>query len=118
MRALADALAGAFHVEGARYCVLGMLTGRVVDDMVAPLVAAGVTAFYCCPPHSPRAMSQHDVADAVRRAGAQAVAFPSAAAALAYAREHATDDDLIVAAGSLYLVGEVRALILKVEHRH
>lgn len=118
MRALAAALGGAFHVEGARVCVLGMLTGRVVDDMVAPLVDAGVTTFYCCPPSSPRAMSQHVVADAVRRAGADAVAFPSAAAALAYAREHATDDDLIIVAGSLYLVGEVRALVLKVEHRH
>jgi dihydrofolate synthase / folylpolyglutamate synthase len=118
VRALVAALGGAFHVEGARRCVLGMLNGRVVDDMVTPLVAAGVSEFYCCPPSSPRAMSQHDVADAVRRAGGTAVAFPSVAAALAYAREHATDDDLIIAAGSLYLVAEVRAIVLKVDHRH
>ena len=118
VRALCAALDGAFHVAGERRCVLGMLTGREVDDMVAPLVALGFTEFHCCAPHSPRAMDAHTVAEAVRRSGGVAFEHSSVSAALAYAREHSSDDDLIVAAGSLYLVAQVRADVLHVASRH
>jgi len=118
MRALAATLDGAFHVDGERRCVIGMLTGRDVDDMVAPLVAMGFTEFHCCAPHSPRALSAAAVAEAVRRAGAIAFEHPSSASALAHARERSTDDDLIVVAGSLYLVAEVRGEVLHVASRH
>ncbi len=118
MRALAVTLDGAFHVEGERRCVLGMLTGRDVDDMVAPLVSLGFTEFHCCTPHSPRAMAASEVAAAVRRAGGVAVEHPNGTSALAHAREHSSDDDLIVVAGSLYLVAEVRGEIIHVASRH
>ena len=118
VRALCAALDGAFHVVGARRCVLGMLGGRKVDDMVEPLVALGFTEFHCCAPASPRAMEARVVADAVRRAGGVAYEHPSVSAALAYAREHSNDEDLIVAAGSLYLVAQVRADVLHVVSKH
>ena len=118
VRALVATLDGAFHVEGTRRCILGMLTGREIIDMVTPLVELGFTEFHCCAPHSPRAASAHDVAQAVRDAGGVAIEHPSVAAALAYAREHSTDEDLIVAAGSLYLVAEVRAEVMHVASRH
>ena len=118
IRAMCAALDGAFHVSGERRCVLGMLTGRVVDDMVRPLVALGFTEFHCGAPNSPRAMSTHLVADAVRRAGGVAYEHSSVSAALAHAREHSGDDDLIVAAGSLYLVAQVRADVLRLATRH
>jgi len=118
VRALVATLDGAFHVEGTRRCILGMLTGREIIDMVTPLVELGFTEFHCCAPHSPRAASAHDVAQAVRNAGGVAIEHPSVAAALAYAREHSTDEDLIVAAGSLYLVAEVRAVVMHVASRH
>ena len=118
VRALVATLDGAFHVEGARRCVLGMLAGRDIDDMVAPLVALGFTEFHCCPPHSPRAVPAADVANALRRLGAVAYEHPSGAVALAHARERSTDEDLIVVAGSLYLVAEVRGEIKHVISRH
>jgi dihydrofolate synthase/folylpolyglutamate synthase len=118
MRALAATLDGAFHVDGARRCVIGMLTGRDVDDMVTPLVTMGFTEFHCCAPNSPRAVSASVVAEALRRHGAVAFEHPNAAAALAHARERSTDDDLIVVAGSLYLVAEVRGEVLHVASRH
>lgn len=118
IRAMCAALDGAFHVTGERRCVLGMLTGREVDDMVEPLVSLGFTEFHCCAPNSPRAMSARVVAEAVRRAGGVAYEHASASAALAYAREHSNDDDLIVAAGSLYLVAQVRGEVLHVLTRH
>jgi dihydrofolate synthase/folylpolyglutamate synthase len=118
VRALARSLDGAFHVDGVRRAVLGMLTGRDVDDMVAPLVECGVSEFFCCAPASPRAMDPELVADAVTRAGRTASVHPSAASAIAHARERSGEDDLVVVAGSLYLVAEARALVLGVEHRH
>ena len=118
VRALVATLDGAFHVAGQRRCVLGMLTGRNIDDMVTPLVTLGFTEFFCCPPRSPRAASASDVAAAVREAGGVAFEHPSGTAALAHARERSNDDDLIVVAGSLYLVGEVRGEVAHVPSRH
>ena len=118
VRALVATLDGAFHVEGARRCVIGMLGGRDIDDMVAPLVALGFTEFHCCAPHSPRAIPAADVARALRRLGAVAYEHPNGTAALAHARERSTDEDLIVVAGSLYLVAEVRGEIMHVVSRH
>ncbi|NNN08884.1 MAG: dihydrofolate synthase [Acidimicrobiaceae bacterium] len=118
IRALCAALDGAFHVAGERRCVLGMLGGRDVDDMVGPLVALGFNEFHCCAPTSPRAMDVRAVAEAVRRAGGVAYEHSSVSVALAHAREHSGDDDLIVAAGSLYLVAQVRADVLHLLSRH
>ncbi len=118
MRALAQAFNGAFHVEGVRRCVLGMLSGRDVDDMVAPLVQAGVAEFFCCAPRSPRAMEASVVADAVRRAGAVAYEYASVESALAHAREYSREEDLIIVAGSLYVVGEVRSRLLGLSYHH
>ena len=118
VRALVATLDGAFYVEGERRCVLGMLAGRDLDDMVEPLVAAGFAEFHCCAPRSPRAIPAGEVAAALRRHGAVALEHPSASAALAHARERSTDEDLIVVAGSLYLVAEVRGEVLRIANRH
>jgi dihydrofolate synthase/folylpolyglutamate synthase len=118
VKALVATLDGAFHVEGERRCVIGMLSGRVVDDMVEPLVGLGFTEFHCCAPHSPRALPADEVAAAVRRMGGVAYEHPSGTIALAHARERSTDEDLIVVAGSLYLVAEVRGEVMRVVSRH
>jgi dihydrofolate synthase/folylpolyglutamate synthase len=118
VKALVATLDGAFHVAGERRCVLGMLSGRNIDDMVEPLVALGFTEFHCCAPHSPRAFSANDVANSVRRHGGVAYEHPSGVSALAHARERSTDEDLIVVAGSLYLVAEVRGEVMRVHSRH
>jgi dihydrofolate synthase/folylpolyglutamate synthase len=118
VRALVATLDGAFHVEGERRCVLGMLSGRDVDDMVEPLVSLGFTEFHTCAPNSPRAVNASEVANVVRRHGGVAYEHPNALSALAHARERSTDEDLIVVAGSLYLVAEVRGEVLRVRSRH
>lgn len=118
IRALVATLDGAFDVHGERRCVLGMLAGREMDDMIEPLVAAGFSEFYCCAPHSPRAVPVGQVVAALRRLGATAYEHPSSRAALAHARERSSDDDLIVVTGSLYLVAEVRGDVLHIASRH
>lgn len=118
VRALVAALDGAFDITGARRCVFGVLVGRDLDDMVAPLVGAGFTEFHVCAPVSPRAVPASELAAVLRRHGAVAYEHASSKSALAHAREHSSDDDLIVVAGSLYLVAEVRGEILHVADRH
>ena len=118
VRVLCAALDGAFHVEGTRRCVLGMLSGRDVAEMVAPLVEVGFEEFFCCAPTSPRAVPPAEVAAALRALGAVAYEHPGSATALAHARERSGDDDLIVVTGSLYLVGEVRGEVLGISSRH
>jgi len=118
VRALVATLDGAFDVRGERRCVVGILSGRNLDDMVAPLVGASFTEFHCCAPHSPRAVPVEELVAALQRHGATAFAHPNAKSALAHARERSTDDDLIVVTGSLYLVAEVRGEILHVASRH
>jgi dihydrofolate synthase/folylpolyglutamate synthase len=118
IRALVATLDGAFDVRGERRCVVGILSGRNLDDMVAPLVGANFTEFHCCAPHSPRAVPVDELVAALQRHGATAFAHPNAKSALAHARERSTDDDLIVVTGSLYLVAEVRGEILHVVSRH
>ncbi len=118
MRALVATLDGAFDVRGERRCVIGMLTGRDLDDMVVPLLGAGFVEFHCCAPRSPRAVPVAELVEVLQRHGASAFAHPSAKAALAHARERSSDDDLIVVAGSLYLVAEVRGEVLHVASRH
>ncbi len=118
IRALVATLDGAFHVDGERRCILGMLSGREIDDMVEPLVQLGFTEFHCTKPASPRGVEASEVARSVRKFGATAFEHSSGRSALAHAREHSTDEDLIVVAGSLYLVAEVRGEILKIPSRH
>lgn len=118
VRALVATLDGAFDVRGERRCVLGMLTGRNIDDMITPLLGAGFSEFYCCAPHSPRAVPVRELVMALERQGAVAYEHPNARVALAHARERSTDEDLIVVAGSLYLVAEVRGEVLHVASRH
>ncbi|MGA7835329.1 MAG: Mur ligase family protein [Acidimicrobiales bacterium] len=118
VRALVATLDGAFDVRGERRCVLGMLTGRNVDDMITPLLGAGFSEFYCCAPHSPRAVPVREVVAALERNGAVAYEHPNAKVALAHARERSTDEDLIVVTGSLYLVAEIRGEVLHVPSRH
>lgn len=118
VRALAATLDGAFDVRGERRCVLGMLSGRPLEDMVAPLLGAGFAEFHCCAPKSPRAVAPSLIVAALRRLGATAFEHPSSSAALAHARERSNDDDLIVVTGSLYLVAEVRSEVLHVPTRH
>ena len=115
---LVATLDGAFDVSGERRCVLGMLTGRDLDDMVTPLIGASFTEFYCCAPNSPRAVPASELVRVLQRHGAIAYEHPNSRAALAHARERSNDDDLIIVAGSLYLVAEVRGEVLRIPSRH
>jgi dihydrofolate synthase / folylpolyglutamate synthase len=64
------------------------------------------------PIHNPRAASLNDLAAAAEAIGVPATAEPSIEAALAEARRVTPPNGIIIATGSIYLVGELRTLAL------
>ena len=109
MAALGDALLEEFAVEGSAVAVVGMLSGRDPSAMLAPLADAGVRVVVACRPESPRAMPASEVADAARALGLAVHTEPDVRDALRLARSLVEADGLVVAAGSLYVVGAARA---------
>lgn len=112
MHALARALAD-FSVEGRTVAVVGMLSGRDPSAMLAPLASAGVRTLVACAPQSPRAQPPGAVAEAADAAGMEVVLAAAVADAVSLARELAGEQGLVVVAGSLYVVAEARALLVR-----
>ena len=121
-------LDGAHNVDGASalaesipalfpdrkiFQVCGMMDDKDVEAAVA-ILAPLAAAFYAAPVAYHRTATAKRVADAARAAGAGGVAeFPSAKAALDAAVAAAKKENgMVLVAGSLYLVGEVKAALL------
>ena len=111
--ALAGALEEGFHVSGTRVVVLGMLEGRDPEDLLAPLVAAGLRTVVCVAPATPRAMDPETIAVAARSLGASATVATSIEAGCTEATALAGADGLVLATGSLYVVGDARLALLR-----
>ncbi len=109
----AAALAAALHeLHPGRpvELVFGVLADKDHSGMLAALVPA-VRRIHAAAPSTPRARPAEEVRGLAAVAGAAADAHSTVAGALACAREAARDGALVVVAGSLYLVGEARALL-------
>lgn len=118
VRALAATLDEAFHLQGERRVVLGMLTGREIADMLEPLLELGVTEFVVCEPRSPRTQSAELIAQHIAERGGEVTVVIDPREALRYARTQSQPEDQIVVAGSLYLVGDVRSGLLALPYQH
>ncbi|MGH9180929.1 MAG: glutamate ligase domain-containing protein, partial [Acidimicrobiales bacterium] len=109
--AAAATLADDFGAVASRLLVVGLLRGRDPAEILGHL-AGGITRLVvACEPPSPRALPAGEVAGAARSLGLVAQEASSPAAALAIARQAARPEELILVAGSLYLVGAARALL-------
>ena len=110
-RCLADTLSELFAAERL-FLVLGMATDKKVEDVVANLAPLAheviVTAF-----RSPRACKPQRLADEVRRHGVAVRVAESPDQALALARAAARPTDAICVTGSVLLLGEIKAHLLK-----
>jgi dihydrofolate synthase/folylpolyglutamate synthase len=109
--ALADTLAEEFTPLGSRLLVLGMLAGREPSEVVEPLAEVGFDSVIVTEPPSPRARPAAEVAAAVREAGLHAEVVADPWTAVERALAHAAEEDLVVVAGSFYLVGPARTVI-------
>jgi dihydrofolate synthase/folylpolyglutamate synthase len=109
--AMAVAIDEEFGEARSRIMVVGMLRGKDPGEMLQALGAPKARYVITCPPPSPRAQPADVVAKAALLLGVDAEPTASVAEALDRARELATDDDLIVVTGSLYVVGAARAAV-------
>lgn len=121
-------LDGAHNPQGAdtvaqyvRACLgsrrIVVLTGVMADKDVAHVVdcIAPLADRVLCvePEHMPRAMKAEQLADLYRVRTQKAVsAIPDTGQALKAARENVGENDVILVCGSLYLVGEVRKMLV------
>ncbi len=93
------------------HLLFGVLADKDHGPMLRTLAPLSASVHLVAPP-SPRALSPaHSLPDA-QRLCADVVACPSVDAALASARSRARGNDLIVCAGSLVLVGAIRATLV------
>lgn len=93
--------------------VVGLLAGRDVPLLAAPLLAGDETVIVA-PPSSERAADPAEVAAAFAEAGAVVQQQPNVAAALDLARALAGEGGAVFVVGSLYTVSEARELLLGV----
>ncbi len=110
-RALADALPGL--APGRRWvAVLGVSSDKDVAGIVGP-IASRASAIVATASTHDRALAPGDLARAAGAFTAAVHQAPDLAGALALARSLAGAGGAIVVAGSLFLVGEARALLLR-----
>jgi dihydrofolate synthase/folylpolyglutamate synthase len=107
--ALADALR-ALHPDRPVELVFGVLADKDAPGMLGALAPAA-RRLHLVAPASPRARPAGELEALCATLGAPAHAHGDLAAALACARAAARDGALVCVAGSLYLVGEARAVL-------
>lgn len=92
--------------------VLGVSADKDVAGVLAPLVEMGVTIVATRASNSPRALQPGVIADIARALGTGEVHEEEGPRqALEKARRLTSEGDLVLVAGSLFLVGEVRTLL-------
>ena len=109
MRALC-AYADAWLPREKTVLLTGMLADKETEKMTRRL-SARVRCAVCMTPKNPRALPAGELADAFCRDGLRVYVEEDAARALAKARSLAGPEGIVLAAGSLYLIGELRTLL-------
>jgi dihydrofolate synthase/folylpolyglutamate synthase len=112
--ALRDALSEEF-ASGPRTLVVGLLREKEPREMLRALGIDDVARLVCCPPPSGRARDPHDVAAAARDLGLpehDIVVAESVPEAVTEALLQTPEEGQIVIAGSLYVVGAARSLLV------
>lgn len=111
--AAARALAAALDSLSARpaLLILGVTADKDVPGVIRELTGLAPLVIATRAELSPRALMPAQLAELAELAGESALQADNAAAALQLARRLSKPDELIVVAGSLYLLGELRPLL-------
>ncbi len=96
---------------GSWVLVVGLLSGKDAAEMLLALGAKDFDAVICTEPNWSRAIAAEDIALAASALGISAEVVRKPIDALQRARAVTADDDLIMVAGSLYVVGDIRSAI-------
>lgn len=105
-------LAEDFTLSGSLILVVGMLGGRDPAEMLDALGAREAGFLIACTPRSPRAIPAAQVAAAADGLGIVAEAVPDVTDAVNRALALATDEDLVLVTGSLYVIGTARRFLV------
>lgn len=88
--------------------LIGVLADKDIEGVLAPVLPLAKAVFTITPP-SPRALESEKLSSLLReRFGIESIPFSSIHDGIAASLAFAADDDVIVAFGSLYSVGEIR----------
>ncbi len=107
----AQTLAEDITLAGSVLLVVGLLEGRDPEAVLRALGAAEAGMVVACSPDSPRALSSAALAGVAQGLGAVAESVPDPVDAVHRALAVATEDDLVLVTGSLYVAGPVRAAL-------
>jgi len=101
-----------FSPEGKRILVVGALKGRDPQMLLSALRADEFDAVICCTAPSPRGLGANDLASAAKQMGCeQVVVCETVEAACDKALNIAREEDAVLVAGSLYVVGSARTYL-------
>ncbi len=109
---LAEAIDEEFSPLGSRVLILGMLEGRDPSPFLEALAPARFDVLVTTTPETPRALASARLAHAAQDAGWVVSDIADPMAAVERVLAEAGEEDMIVIAGSFYLVGPARALLL------
>ena len=90
--------------------VMGVLADKAVGQIVE-LARHMADEFIITEPDNPRKMPADELAAMLTSKGKECIVCPVPADAVKKAREMADDYDVVICAGSLYLIGEIRKLL-------
>ncbi len=113
-RALADYLASA-AISGVRL-VVGMKGDKAAEAMLSRLLPHAL-ALYCAPPPVDLPAAPESLAATAQAAGVPARTFPRVADAMEAALRERRDGEVVVVAGSLFLVAAAREYLMEHEDR-
>ena len=111
--ALSQSLTEGFDVEGPMVAVVGMLAGRDPVDLLGPLASAQVSSVVCVQPDTPRALEASSIAKVAEELGMTATVASSVEEGIDRALDLARIDGMVLATGSLYVVGPARQRLLE-----
>jgi dihydrofolate synthase/folylpolyglutamate synthase len=101
-----------FSPEGKRILVVGALKGRDPQMLLSALRADEFDAVICCTAPTPRGIGANDLASAAKQMGCeQVVVCETVEAACDKALNIAREEDAVLVAGSLYVVGSARTYL-------
>jgi dihydrofolate synthase/folylpolyglutamate synthase len=101
-----------FSPEGKRILVVGALKGRDPQMLLSALRADEFDVVICCTAPSPRGLMANDLGSAAKQMGCeQVVVCETVEAACDKALNIAREEDAVLVAGSLYVVGSARTFL-------
>ncbi len=101
-----------FSPEGKRILVVGALKGRDPQMLLSALRADEFDVVICCTAPTPRGIGANDLASAAKQMGCeQVVVCETVESACDKALNIAREEDAVLVAGSLYVVGSARTFL-------